>query len=560
MKQMKKIAAILLALTLILVLAACSGGGKTSNNTTSPSPGTNSPAPSAPASTPSPGSPPPPPAPGLLAPGDVIDAPEDDNVTYADSIDCLSEGPVNFLDPHTPGAGATSTRVLYTMIYNKLINRIEGQGYFPELATSWSSDDMKTWTFKLREDDIYFHNGDKFTAQDVVDTVLNGKENPGSMAFDVWRDVASASVIDKNIVEIVLNAPNAAFEYSISLPGASIINVAARSADPVEGAWVGTGPYKVSKFVSGDHTTVVRNDDYWGGAPITRQVTFHFIPEVAARTIMMQNNEAQLAFHIVQTDVPKFIEDKENYIVYSYLSNACNSLAFNSYDPITSDMNFRMAVAHAVERTEIAIVAAGDWATPDVEGTYWGFGTEFRNHDIPIIPYNLDLAKEYLAKSVYNGEEIEIISGNVECNRAVEMVREQLGKIGIYIKLFQTDAQTINPMTAYGTKIQMVLYMGDFNSSAGSARRVFYPNGSSNRASYNNPVVNELLDKAPSTVDLKEREAIYRQVQEIVAEDLPYLNLYWMRRSVVTNSKLGGILINTDLCHDFRGIFLVVDD
>ena len=495
----------------------------------------------------------------VLAPEDLIAAPENKDVRYADLIDILTQTNVVVIDPHAPGANSVTERNIYTCIYDRLVIRTPEGEYVPELATSWEiSDDMQTYTFSLRKD-VSFHNGEKFTAQSVIDTVMISRENTGSLGFDAWRYVDTATALDEYTVEIVLVAPNADFLFLIQHPGASIINKAAREADPVSGAWVGTGAYFVSEFVSGDHIVLMRNDDYWGEPAITKQLYLRHVPEVATRTIIMQNNESQVCMSIEPTDMPQFVNNSD-FVVYRIVSDA-HIIFFNMNDSITGDLNFRLAVAHALERADIATVSAGDWALPASDGTIWGYSTEFRNNNIPIIPFDLDLARQCLEASSYNGEEVELMAGIFTTQRGGEMIQEQLAKVGINVRLNQTDVPTLSSTALYGSdKTQMIHHMLPMTLSAASARGAFYPGASSNRASYNNPVVNELLDRAPTIADQKEREALYMQIQEILAEDLPIINIYYRLQAPVSSSKIGGIIINPDQNHDFRGIFLVLDD
>ena len=557
MKKMKKITAILLALAMCLAVAACGGGTTPSAEpSTSAAPG-NSPAPgasTAPSTSTAPG------AGSTLAPGEVIAAPEGEDVKYADLIDILIEVNCTAVDPFNPGASGAGIQNMYVCVYDRLAIRV-GEGiYEPELATSWDSADLQTWTFKLR-DDVSFHNGAKFTAQDVIDTVMLSRDAPGSYAFDAWRNVETITAIDEYTVQIVLDAVNVDFLFQISLPGASIVNKAARDADPVKGAWIGTGAFFVSDFVSSDYVTLDRNDSYWGTAPITKQLNFRHVPEMTARTLMLQNGESQMCTSVSNEDMDLFVNDPDNFTIYAFPGNTIFTLIFNMNDKITGDLNFRLAVAHALQRPDITIVSAGEWANPITDGTFWGDSTEFRNNDIPMLQYDPELSMKYLEESSYDGQEVELMSALPLNNRMAEVIQEQLARVGINVKLFQTDGPTLQSTTVYGNdRMQMLSYVSAFSLSASTVRNVLYPGGVNNRASYNNPAVNELLDKAPTIADPVERGKLYKQVQEIVSEEIPFISCFCRVFSLVCDSGLGGIIVSPDQTHDFRGIFWILDD
>jgi len=542
---MKKVLAILLAVVMLAAIAACGSDGDGAGSGTGPATGPGS----SPASSPS-----------VLVPGDVIQPPAGPEVQYADTIDIIGDMNIVVVDPHTPGATSAIARGVYGTIYDKLIVRVGDGEFAPSLATSWETTDLQTWRFTLR-DDVYFH-GDwgKFTAQSVIDTIALAKDAPGSHGFDSWRSVNTITAINDYEIEIVLSAVNADFLFLISLPGASIVSKEAREADPVAGLWVGTGAFYVSNFVSNDHVEVTRFDNYWGEPPLTRRLIFRFVPEIAARTIMLLNGESHACTAISPEDLAMFVAS-DDFLVYRVVTNSAHSLMFNMNDPITGDLNFRRAVAHALNRTDIAIAAAGDWAMPPLDGAFWGSSTEFRNTDIQMLPFDLTLARQYLDASPYNGEEIELMTGVDTMHRAALLIQEQLVRLGINLVLFQTDAPTLGSLAVYGNdRVQLVHHVSAFNLSAASARGIFYPQGANNRISYNNPAVNQLLDLAPTIADAPARAAIYRQIQELVNEDIPFTNLYDRANAIVVNGAIGGIVVNSDQNHDYRYIFMVVDD
>lgn len=552
---MKKVLVILLAVVMIAGLAAC--GNKDDGAASSPAPGAST-APTtstAPAPAPAPANPTASGS-GVLVPGEIIEADESDDVKYADSIDILTEMNISTVDPYSTGGTSSACRVTYQMVYDRLTYfNTNTNEVVPELATSWETDDVQTFIFHLR-DDVVFHNGDKFTAEDVVYSHDVAMENPGSLAFDQWRAVTEMTIIDPYTIKIVIQAPDSSFAYNLALPGGAIINKRAREADPVTGAWVGTGAFYVSGFDSDNYTELTRNDNYWGELPKTRVLNLRFIPEVASRAVMLLNGGTDVCLSVGPTDMPVFV-DNPDFIIYGYAANTTHSLTFSMINPITSDLNFRLAVAHALNRQEIALVSTGIWAKPTEDGSFWGDSTPYRNTDIPLLEYDIEKAKDYLAKSVYNGEVMTLITGPDTLALGGEMMVEQMRVIGINVEQLAMDVPSLVPVTMYGDpNMQMLHFVGPFELDPSSARVMLYPEMSANRASYNNPEVNELLDKVLGIADVKEVEAIYKQIQLLVSYDIPQLSLYERIWTIVTNPRVGGININVDMNHDLRGIFM----
>ena len=548
----KKLLAILLVTVMVFAIVACGNGGSDQQQSAAP---TGS-APAAPSPTPSSAASP---APTDQAPVDAIPLPEEARVM--DAITILGESPLVGLNTQSPITTGPVYRAVYSCIFDTLImySAVENE-YYHELAKEWDiSEDWKTLTFYLR-DDAYFSNGDKFTAQSVIDTYELASQALGAEALETWRTVETVTAINDYTVEIVQRETNVDILYRLSLPWSSIVNKRAIEADATEGYWVGTGAYTVTELVPGDFVTIERRDDYWGGIMPTRQMTYKWIPEVGARTIMLQNREAEISLSSAPQDIPIMKQDPSLTVVEFY-ANTVYTMGFNMDHPVLSDKNFRLAVAHALSMPEIARVANGDWATPARDGATWGYDTEFRNPNLPAIQFNLDLAREYLEASNYRGEVIEICSGDANANRALEIIQEQLNQIGINTTLYPADMATISAYAIYGNnQAEMVHYICTFGNDARSARNSFYPFGMSNRASYNNPAVNTLLELAPTISDAAAREQIYWQVQELVAEDMPYFPMYDVIRTRISQKGVGGIVNDPDMNHCFKGVFIALDD
>lgn len=512
-----------------------------------------------------PADPAPAPAPAPADPGtpsmpeqpDIPDeAPE--GAKYADLVEVVVDNnPISNLDLTIPASYSTGTYWVLIMTHERLLESNGDGTYKPVLATEWATEDFVTFNIKLR-DDVVFHNGEKFTAEDVAYTIQRAKEAPGSPAYTVWSSVKEATAVSDTEVQLVLEEMNVDFYYLLSQPNASIINKEAVEASFETGPWVGTGMYKITDFLSGDHVSLERNDDYRGEKAITRLVNFRYVPEVSTRTIMMQNKECHLNFGVSGEDSKLFREDPE-FLFIPQTANNPQGFQFNLDDPIVGDINFRKAFIYGIEREEITVVATGDGGTPPTDGTIWGLETEFRNGDIPVIPHDPELAAEYLAKSCYNGETIELAVGNPTNVLVAETIQRQLGKIGINISVKSMDTPSLNAYNAWGNnKAQVSAASLGFTLSASSARDLFYPGGSKNRMQYDNPEVNALLDAAKLEGDAAKRAELYKQVQALVAEDLPAVQMFWMFMPVVADANLGGYLLPADTWSvDLRGIYLV---
>ena len=477
---------------------------------------------------------------------------------FADVVNISIEVAVSMLDPQSSGGTSSANRLLSQTVYDRLTYFNEFQEVVPELATSWETNDAQTWVFHLRND-VTFHNGDKFTAQDVINTYKRALNDPASLAWNQWLEVDSVTALDDYTVEIVTKSPYASFAYNLTQPGGAIINQRAIDADPVKGAWIGTGPFYISDFVSGATVECTRYDNYWGTKALTKQMNWVYVPEIAARTVMQMNGEMDVTLSVSSEDNEMFVADP-GYIVYSYAANTTHSLTFSMIHPITGDKNFRLAVAHAINREEAAIASSGRWAKPTQDGTFWGDSTPFRNTSIPRIEQDLDKAKQYLADSTYNGEQLEILTAPDTLTVSSQMLQEQLRAIGINCTVRTADVPSLVANSNYGDKNMTLLhFVSPFELDPSAAKVVLYPEYGGNRATYVNQEVIDLLDKVVGVTDPNEQRDIYYKIQEIVAEDLPQISIFEKIWTIVTNDRVGGIIINPDMNHDLRGVFMIAE-
>ena len=488
-------------------------------------------------------------------------APTAEGVKFADTIDMIIDNSrIATLSIYNLGSNNSPTNWVFKMIYDRLLDSYEPGVYEPMLATSWETEDWQTVTMSLR-DDVYFHNGDKFTADDVVYTVLASRDAVGTPVFDRWSDVDTVTALDAHTVQFVLKRINVDWFYNLAQPPAGIVNQRAINEDSESGTEIGTGAFTVKEFATNDYVVLERNDNYWGDPPITQNVILRFVPEASARLMMLQNGQVDVCFSIDVVDRPLIDADTENFVVYPYVQNNANGIGFNMDDPICGDWNFRMAVVSAIDREEVTLAAWGDYGIPETTGTLYGLRNEFRNDSIPIVSYDLDKAREYLAASPYNGETIELSCGLLSTIIAAEVIQQQLTRIGIRTNVVQMDPPAMGAYLRYGdNKAQMFCYVFPFQSTSAAAyRNLVYPGASLNRTSYNNPEIAEMLDKAPTVYDNNERGDLYMRMQEIFAEDPSMFNLFWLGMAASCVKGVGGMHLPYDLFFDLRYVYKIIE-
>ena len=555
MKKSKKTISLILCLFMgLALLAACSGDSGSGSGT--------SPASSAPASS-SPGGADASPGGGAAqtttTPAMVAPAPEEEDVVFAEHIELIIDATaIAVLCPMNPAGTGMSTNWCYEMYFDTLVKLDEPTGaIMPHLATEWTTDDYQTYVFKLR-DDVYFHNGDKFTAHDVVNSHRMATTGGGGFpSWDYWMRIETATALDDYTIEFVCRTVNVDFYYGLTIPYNAIVNEKAVEADPEKGWWVGTGAYKVADFSSREYVAFERNDDYWGPLPITKTQTWRFIPEMATRTIMLQNGEADICFELPETDVGMFIDDP-NFEVFLSGGLNPNSLHLNQDDPLMADANFRQAVLYALDRDEVSILASGDLALFIEDGSVWGATTPHRNTDIPLIQQDLQKAQEFLDASSYNGEEVVLTTALGYHIRAAQAVQQQLSRIGINVSINQLDLPGFTAATVWtDNTTQMSIWTNLLGSSPFGYLNNFGAPSVHNRSKMQDPEMSELLAALPTMTNEADRDAAWKRAQEITFELNTCIPMYRRANAIVARKGAGGLVLPSNGLNDIRYLFIV---
>ena len=557
MKKLKTLLAIILVLCIGITLFACKSDDTTTSagNTSSPgssSPaGEQSPAPTTSSSTPN--------SPSIT---DDSQAPaplpvEDDAVVFADHIDYMIGDNVGLINPHHPAGDGSSHNNCCRMIYDTLYYNNPDGSSVPMLATSYETDDYQTWIFHLRND-VTFHNGDKFTAKDVIFTWQHALDSVGSIASSNWDYIKEARAIDDYTVEFKTATPYGNLLFNIGISVSGILSERAIAEDDVKGFYVGTGAFILDDFSPSDYLHFTRNENYWGELPPTKTQKWTLVSEASARTIMLQNGSAQLG-GVSESDLALFRDD-DDFRINTVLSNNSVSLMFNLDDPLCGDLNFRMAVAHALKTDEIAVFAMGSLGIAVDNATIWGYEVPYMNTNLPKVGYDLAKAKDYLAASVYNNETVEfsIMSGNDNMAAAVQ---DQLAAAGITISINPMDVPSFMVYTsATENHAQMFSWFAMFSQNPVDTYRVnFYPEANNNRMRYNNPVITEMIDQSASILGEDAQREHYYKMQEIVSAERPCIPMYWMPGAMVYRANLGGFITSASAHYDFRYMYLIVD-
>ncbi len=459
-------------------------------------------------------------------------------------------------------ASDTASHNIAGMVYNGLVKYDKDMNIVGDLAESWDiSSNGLVITFHLRKG-VKWHDGRPFTAADVLYTyqVTVDPKTPTAYAGDFLK-VKKADVIDDYTFRATYDKPFAPALISWSsailprhLLAGKDITQSSLSRHPI-----GTGPYKFKEWVAGQKIVLVSNPDYFEGQPYIDGRITRIIPDTATMFLELRaQNIGMMGLtplqYTRQTENNLF---QNNFNKYRYLSFAYTYMGYNLKNPLFADKRVRQAISYAINKDEIISGVLLNLGKP-ANGPYKP-GTWAYNDQVKIYNYNPQKARELLSAAGWttmnqdgilekNGKpftfEIVVNQGNETRQKCAEIIQRQLKEVGISVKIrvlewsaFVTDFINKRRFDAVilGWTIPLDPDAYDvWHSSKTKPEEL-------NFISYNNPEVDEMLEKGRSTFDQKERKKYYDRFQEILAEDQPYTFLYVPDALVIINKRFRGI-------------------
>jgi peptide/nickel transport system substrate-binding protein len=444
----------------------------------------------------------------------------------------------------------TSSSAVEGTIFSGMTKINKNLEVIPDLAKSWKvSKDGKAWTFKLRED-VKWHDGHPFTAEDVVFTfnsILNPKINSVRRSnFIIDGEPIQFKAIDKYTVLATLPKPFAPF---LSRSGMSVIpkhilqgkdiNTAAFNRKPI-----GTGPFKFKEWVTGDHVSVVRNPDYYLGKPLLSEIIFKVIPDSNAQLVALEAGE------IDESGIPpkdyKRMKATEGINVFEYDSLVYTYLGLNMANPKFADKRVRQALAYATNKDQLVGLIFKGLASPAYAPSApvsWAYSDKVAKY-----PYNIKKAKKLLKEAGVENLEFTILvnQGNKEREKAAVVLQQQYKKIGVKVKIRVMEWSALLKIVnaPKGPKNFDAVIMGWSLGLDPDAYSIWhslqYPKGF-NFIGYNNPDADKLLEEGRTTMEKGKRKKIYAKLWKTIADDQPYIFLWYPKAISGVSERVGGL-------------------
>ncbi len=241
------------------------------------------------------------------------------------------------------------------LIFNGLTTHDAENQIVPCLANDWTIEENGTvYTFNLR-DDVKWHDGEAFTAEDVKFTIemIMNPDNESENAPN-YEDVESIEVIDENTIKFTLSEPNYSFLEYMSM--AVLPKHLLEGEDPHTSSYffqpVGTGAYKVTAHDDGQSITLERNEDYFLGAANIEKIIFKIVPDNSAKALQLQSGE--LNFTQIEPKDQALFEGNDDYTIYDMITADYRAIMYNFNDEFwTKNADLIPAIGYAIDREAI---------------------------------------------------------------------------------------------------------------------------------------------------------------------------------------------------------------
>jgi peptide/nickel transport system substrate-binding protein len=466
----------------------------------------------------------------------------------------IESSPTN-LDPRV-GIDAQSERI-DSLLFDDLLDRDEHLNVKPALAESWDVPDPLTYVFHLHHG-VKFHDGRPLTSRDVkwtFDSLLQGKIRSTRAA--AYRFVDRIEAPDDYTVTIHLKEPFVTLLWNLSDGAMGIVPYG--SLDEISRNPVGSGPFRFVSAEQDKQVTIARNDDYWRDKAKVKTVRFAVVPDSTTRALELRKGSADVASNALTFDTVLALEKKSNLIVQRAPGTVLSYMAFNTRDPILKDPRVRRALAYAIDRKPILEYLGRGFARPAdsvLPPESWAY-----NGNVAHYEHDPERARQLLDQAGYpllNGVRFHITmkTSTEESTRLLSAVlQQQLREVGVVLDIRTFEFATFFSDVTHGAfQFYSLRWIGG-NEDPDIFEYIFdsdkFPPHGANRGYYSNPQVDHLINQARTQLDQNTRKQLYAQIQQIVAEDLPYINLWYFDNVVVHTRRVGNISLNPSGNYDF---------
>lgn len=448
------------------------------------------------------------------------------------------------------------------LIFNGLTAHDGANEVVPGLAKNWEFDEAScTYTFHL-EEDVLWHDGEPFTADDVKFTIEaimdpeNGSENAPN-----FEDVEEITVVDDHTIAFRLSAPNVAFlDYmTMAVLPKHLLEGEDMQTSSFFRSPVGTGPYRLASWDEGQAITLEKNETYFKGEPKIDTIVFKIVPDDNAKALQLRAGELDLAL-LTPKDAQLFAGE-EGFTCYDMKTADYRGIMFNFQNEYwQKNRDLIPAVCCAIDReaiVEAVLLGQGMTAYGPLQRNI------YNNENVEHYDYDPERAREILEEAgcelgtdgfyYRDGEKLGFVisvgAGDQVRLDMAQIAAQQLQQIGMDVTV------EIPAQVDWGGQMAYLIGWGSPFDADDHTYKIFGTGKGANYSGYSNALVDRYLVEARQSDDPPVRADAYARFQEELAKDPAYAFICYIDANYVADSSIQGISPDTVMGHHGVGIF-----
>ena len=448
------------------------------------------------------------------------------------------------------------------MLYETLVN-ITADGYEGCLAESWDiSDDGKTYTFHIR-DGVKFSDGEVCDANAIkanFDAIIENKDR--HTWLEMMNLLVGVSAPDDKTFVIELSEPYYPLltELGVTRPFAMISPKAMKDGSTKDGvnAYIGTGPYVLTDFVTDEYAVFEANENYWGEQPKIKKITVKVIPDNQTRILALEKGEIDMIFgkNMIDADAINQYTGNDKCTVSLSDPTSTRQIVLNTTRDVLADKEVRQALQHATNKQTIS------------EGIFYGleqpadtlFAKTVPYCDIDLEPYayDVELAQSMLDEAGWvvgadkirerDGQKLNIDllynSDSVTEKAIAEYLQSEYQKIGISLNIHGEEEQSYRDnMKAGNFDMVFNICWGtpyDPQSSLAAMRAPVYGDYAAQLGLEDKADIDQAITDILVSTDETKRQELYTFVLTRLHEDAVYIPLTYECNKAIYRSDLQG--------------------
>jgi peptide/nickel transport system substrate-binding protein len=451
------------------------------------------------------------------------------------------------LDPRV--AADEASQKVHQLLYNTLVRIDDSLRIVPDLAESLEQPDPLTYVARLRRG-VRFHNGRELTAADVVYTFKSLIDPTFRGRTGAYRLLGAVEAVDPYTVRFTLKEPFASFPINLVMGIVQDGSGAANSRTPI-----GTGPYRLSSFVPDDRVVLTPFESHFRGRPANEGLVLKVVPDDTMRGLELRKGEVDLVVNDLAPDIVAQLQDEGRLSVVTAPGTDYAYMGMNLRDPILGRVEVRRALGHAIDREAIVRHLRRGLATTAVgivPPMSWAF-----EPDVFALDHDPDKARRLLDDAGLRDPDgdgprsrfsLTIRTSTSEVYRVqAAVIQHDLARVGVEIIIRSTELPTLLNDAARGNfQLYTLQFVGVTDPDM--LRRVFHskqePPSGLNRVFYRRPEVDTLIERAALPGGDEERRALYARAQQLIAEDVPYIPLWYRTNVAVCQPGIRGVTLS----------------